>query len=91
MHVVGPDNGAEYVVDILTDADFLNSASTKPASLRATLAAIRHPSRSTDILRNGPAPIDDLAALAALQARGLAELKAWLRTARAQPILDLLP
>jgi hypothetical protein len=91
MHVVGLDNGADYVVDVLTDADFLNSASTRPASLRATLAAIRHGSRPTDILRNGPALIGDLAALAALHARGLAELEAWLRTASAQPILDVLP
>lgn len=91
MHVVGLDNGADYVVDVLTDADFLNSASTRPASLRATLAAIRHGSRPTDILRNGPAPIGDLAALAALHARGLGELEAWLRTASAQPISDLLP
>jgi hypothetical protein len=91
MYVVGLDDGEDYVVDVLTDADFLNSASIRPASLRATLAAVRRGSRPTDILRNGPAPIGDLAALADLHARGLAELEAWLQTASAQPVLDLLP
>jgi hypothetical protein len=91
MHVVGLDDGADYVVDVLTDRDFLDSASVRPASLRATLAAIRRGSRPTDILRNGPAPIEGLMALADLHSRGLAELETWLRTAHVQPILDLLP
>jgi hypothetical protein len=91
MHVVGLDDGANYVFDVLTDPDFLDSASVRPASLRATLAAIRRGSRPTDILRNGPAPIGDLMALADLHSRGLAELEAWLRTARAQPVVHLLP
>lgn len=91
MHVVGLDSGDDYVIDVLTDADFLDSTSVRPASLRATLAAIRRGSRPTDVLRNGPAPIEDVAALADLHRRGLAELEAWLRTATAPALLALLP
>ncbi len=91
MHVVGLDSGDDYVIDVLTGIDFLGSASVRPASLRATLAAIRRGSRPTDVLRNGPAPIQDVTALADLHRRGLAELEAWLRTATAPAVLALLP
>jgi hypothetical protein len=91
MHAVGLDNGGDYVYDVLTDPAFLGSSSTRPASLRALLAAVRTGSRPTDVLRNGPVPRADVAAYADLHARGLAELEAWLRTSTAQPIIDALP
>lgn len=91
MHAVGLDDGGDYNVDVLNDDAFINSNSVKPASLRATLAALRQESGPADTLRNGPVPIDDIAALADLHARGLAELEAWLRTATAPAVLALLP
>lgn len=91
MFAVGLDDGGDYVTDVLSDPDFLNSPSVRPASLRATLTAIRNGSRPTDILRNGPVPRDDLDSIAALHARGIAELETWLRTASAAPVLALLP
>ena len=90
MHAVGLDAGGDYNVDVLSDEAFIDSNSVKPASLRATLAAIREGSRPADVLRNGPAPNDDLAALADLHRRGLAELEAWLRTATAPAVRALL-
>ena len=90
MHAVGLDSGGDYNVDVLRDDAFIDSNSIKPASLRAVLAALREESLSTDVLMNGPAPNDDLAALADLHRRGLAELETWLRTATAPAVRAVL-
>jgi hypothetical protein len=79
LYVVGLDRAGDYRVDVLTKADFLDSASVKPASLRAILAAIRRGPAGTDVLRTGP--VREVAAYADLHRRGLAELETWMRTA----------
>ena len=88
LHVVGLDRGEDYGVNVLTEVDFLNSASVKPTSLRATLAAIRRGSETTDVLRTGP--VVEVAAFADLHRRGLAELETWLRTATDPDVRALL-
>lgn len=65
-------------------------------ALLQSLGVLRPPSMivlqiTADVLRNGPAPNDDLAALADLHRRGLEELEVWLRTATAPAVLALLP
>ena len=91
LHVVGLDTEA-YVFDVLADTTFLGwLGSSRPASLRAVLAAIRRGPRPTDALANGPVPAGEAAAFADVHARGLAELERWLRTATAPDVLAWLP
>lgn len=91
LHVLHLDT-EPYVFDVLTDRTFLGRlSSSRPASLRAVLAAIRRGSRPTDALANGPVPPGEAAAFADVHARGLAELERWLRTATAPNLLAWLP
>lgn len=91
LHVVGLDT-EPYVFDVLTDRTFLGRrSSSRPASLRAVLTAIRRGSRPADALANGPVPAGEAAAFADVHARGLAELERWLRTATAPDVLAWLP
>ena len=87
----GLDSGGDYGVDVLESETFLGSSSTKPASLRALISAVRRGSRPSDVLRNGPVPAGEVEKLASLHGRGLAELEVWLRSATAKAVLDALP
>ena len=92
MAVVGLDDPAPYIFDVLRRPGFLTpGTSTRPASLRAVLAAVRRGPSALDSLGNGPVPAGQAAAFADVHRRGLAELEAWLRGATTPEVLAWLP
>lgn len=77
MHAVALDDGTQYACDVLTDPGVL-AREGAGAHLRALLMSLGRPTRTEDVLRNGPVPTAEIAAFADLHRRGRAELADWL-------------
>ena len=90
MHTVGLDDPRGYDLDVLANAEFLGSESNTRASLQAVVAALHRPPSRLAVLRNGPVPLAEIGAFAAVHQEGIAELGRWLGTATAQHLIQAL-
>jgi len=79
MHHVGLDTGNDYTYDAL--ADNVDLAQDKGNDLRALVRSLNRPSKPTDVLRNGPIPVEDIAAFAGVYERGRREILTWMTAA----------
>ena len=91
LHAIGFDGLAGYCIDVLGESGFIGAASETNASLLAVINRLRRGTRPADVLRTGPIDPDEVTAFAGVARRGVDELAAWLDTATAPDLRDLLP
>lgn len=83
MHHVGLDDPADYAFDALHEESELTGH--RGDDLRALVRSLSSPSRSVDVLRNGPVPAQDVAAFAGVYERGRQEIRTWIEQANPSP------
>lgn len=91
LHAIGADGPLGYCIDVLAQPGFVAASSATSASLLAVVSQIIRGPERTDVVRTGPIDPTEIAAFSAVHRRGVDELAAWLQTATAPDLRELLP
>lgn len=86
MHHVGLDRASDYAFDALHEDAALSGE--RGQDLRALIRSLSRTARPTDVLRNGPVPMEQVREYSGVYERGRAEILAWMRAGEPSPAVE---